>query len=141
MLDGGPWDDDSEREFLEIVRQSADKLSILVENLLDAAKAEAKTWSLDPEPVRVERIAQQVVTQRSLLSPDHALECVVEPDLPLVNADPMRVEQIITNLIDNAIKYSPEEARSMYGSRTVTRLSSALATRVSHYFGRRRAPL
>ncbi len=107
MLDGGPWDDDSEREFLEIVRQSADKLSILVENLLDAAKAEAKTWSLDPEPVRVERIAQQVVTQRSLLSPDHALECVVEPDLPLVNADPMRVEQIITNLIDNAIKYSP----------------------------------
>jgi two-component system sensor histidine kinase ResE len=107
LLQSGPWDASTEREFLEIVAQSAEKLSNLVDNLLDAAKLEAGVLHLEPEPVRVERIAERVVAQRRPLTADHALRVETEPDLPLAYADPARVEQVICNLVENAIKYSP----------------------------------
>jgi signal transduction histidine kinase len=107
LLNTGPWDDKTEREFLEIVARSATKLAGLVDNLLDAAKVEAGVLRLEREPVRVERIAEQVIAQRRALVPDHTLRVTVEPGLPLASADPLRVEQILANLVDNAIKYSP----------------------------------
>src|SRR5581483_4604318 len=108
LLDGGPWDDATEREFLEIIRISSEKLSGLVDNLLDAAKMEAGVLKLEQEPVRVERIVQQVVSHKKLLAPNHPLSAEIEPDLPMANADPFRLEQVITNLVENAIKYSPD---------------------------------
>ena len=107
LLHSGPWDADTERDFLEIVAQSASKLAGLVDNLLDAAKVEAGVLRLEREPVRVERIAEQVIGHRRALVPDHPLRADVEPGLPLASADPVRVEQILANLVDNAIKYSP----------------------------------
>jgi two-component system, OmpR family, sensor histidine kinase VicK len=108
LLDGGPWDEETEREFLEIIRVSSEKLSGLVDNLLDAAKMEAGVLKLEQEPVRVERIVQQVVAHKRLLAPNHPLTAEIDPDLPVANADPFRVEQVVTNLVENAIKYSPE---------------------------------
>jgi signal transduction histidine kinase len=108
LLTAGPWDGPTEREFLEIIAQSATKLAGLVDNLLDAAKVEAGVLQLEREPVRVKRIAEEVVAHRSKLAGNHSLRLEVESDLPLAEADPVRVEQIITNLVDNAIKYSPD---------------------------------
>ena len=116
LLDGGPWDEATERELLEIIAASADKLAALVDNLLDAAKLEAGVLSLEPEPVRVERIAERVVEHRRKLAPAHDLRVEARteqateeaPGLPLAWADPLRVEQVIANLVDNAIKYSPD---------------------------------
>jgi len=121
LLHAGPWGADTEREFLEIVARSAGKLAGLVDNLLDAAKVEAGVLRLECEPVRVERIAEQVISQRRALMPDHTLRADVEPGLPLASADPLRVEQILANLVDNAIKYSPN--------------GGPIAVRVSHVNG------
>jgi signal transduction histidine kinase len=107
LLNDGPWDAPTEREFLEIVAQSAERLSRLVDNLLDAAKMEAGVLALEREPVRVERIAERVVAHRRSLAPQHTLRVEAQPDLPLAHADPLRVEQVIANLVENAIKYSP----------------------------------
>jgi signal transduction histidine kinase len=107
LLNSGPWDTDTERDFLEIVARSATKLTGLVDNLLDAAKVEAGVLQVEREPVRIERVAEQVIAQRRALVPDHPLSLEVQPGLPLVEADPVRVEQVLANLVDNAIKYSP----------------------------------
>jgi signal transduction histidine kinase len=48
------------------------------------------------------------VAHRQPLTPAHNLRLDVAPGVPLVTADPLRVEQVLTNLVDNAIKYSPE---------------------------------
>jgi two-component system sensor histidine kinase ResE len=106
-LQQGWWDPQAERELLEIVRASADTLGRLVENLLDAATLEAGILRLQQEPVRVERIAEQVVSRRGALASHHDLRVEAAPGLPLAAADPLRVEQVITNLVDNALKYSP----------------------------------
>jgi two-component system phosphate regulon sensor histidine kinase PhoR len=107
LLDGGPWDEATEREFLDIIAASAEKLAVLVDNLLDAAKLEAGVLRMEMEPVRVERIAQQVLDHRRRLAPSHELRLEVDDNLPLAEADPIRLEQILVNLVDNAIKYSP----------------------------------
>ncbi|HEV8639275.1 MAG TPA: ATP-binding protein [Chloroflexota bacterium] len=109
LLHGGPWDAEAEREFLQIVAHSADRLAGLVDNLLDAAKVEAGVLSLEREPVRVERVARRVVYERRPLLPaDHSLEVEIGPELPPAYADPARVEQVIVNLVENAIKFSPD---------------------------------
>jgi signal transduction histidine kinase len=107
-LQQGWWDPKAERELLEIVQSSADTLGRLVENLLDAATLEAGVLRLQREPVRVERIAEQLIDRRNALTSNHDLRLEIEPDLPLASADPLRVEQVLTNLIDNAMKYSPD---------------------------------
>jgi signal transduction histidine kinase len=108
LLSDGSWDRQTQRDFLEIIATSADTLTRLVDNLLDAATLEAGALRLEPEPVRVERIAERVVAQRQPLMPAHSLRVEASRGLPLANADPLRVEQIIGNLVDNALKYSPD---------------------------------
>jgi two-component system phosphate regulon sensor histidine kinase PhoR len=108
LLESGPWDAETERELLAIISLSAAKLAQLVDDLLDAAKLQAGVLRLAPEPVRLERIVQQVVAQQRALAPDHRFQVALAPGLPLAEADPLRIEQVLTNLVDNAIKYSPE---------------------------------
>jgi two-component system phosphate regulon sensor histidine kinase PhoR len=108
LLRDGPWDELTQREFLEVIALSASRLSGLVDNLLDAATLDAGVLRLEREPVRVERIAERVLAQRRLLATNWTLHLETRPGLPLADADPIRVEQILANLVDNAIKYSPK---------------------------------
>jgi two-component system, OmpR family, phosphate regulon sensor histidine kinase PhoR len=107
LLHHGPWDDTIQHEFLEAVAGSAARLTALVDNLLDAATLEAGALRLQREPVRVERVAERVLAQRRLLAGACTLRLDTRPGLPLAEADPLRIEQVIANLVDNAIKYSP----------------------------------
>jgi two-component system phosphate regulon sensor histidine kinase PhoR len=107
LLQDGPWDARTQREFLEVIAISAARLSGLVDNLLDAATLDAGALRLQPEPVRIERIAEHVLAQRRLLASNWTLHLETRPGLPLAEADPIRVEQVLANLVDNAIKYSP----------------------------------
>ena len=107
LLLGDQWEADTQRELLEIVAHAAGTLSRLVDNLLDAAQMDAGILRLEREPVRIERIAQRLIAHRRALVPNHLLVVEADPALPLANADPLRAEQVLTNLLDNAIKYSP----------------------------------
>jgi len=108
LLNDGPWDPQTEREFLEVVSLSGSRLAALVDNLLDAATLDAGALLLQREPVRVERLAERILQQRRLLAGGCTLHLETRPGLPLADADPIRVEQVLANLVDNAIKYSPQ---------------------------------
>jgi len=86
---------------------SAGRLAALVDNLLDAATLEAGGLRLQREPVRLERVAERVLNARRLLAGSCTLHLETRPGLPLADADPIRVEQVMANLVENAIKYSP----------------------------------
>jgi two-component system sensor histidine kinase ResE len=107
LLDGVAWDAGQSREFLQIIAASAEKLSVLVADLTDAARMDAGAFQLQREPVRIERIAARVIANHRVLAPRHYLSVAAAPDLPLADADPIRIEQVITNLVENAVKYSP----------------------------------
>ena len=103
-------DDETRREYLEIIIDEGEKLEELISNLLDMSRLEAGMLRIDPRPIPLTRLVARVVTKtRSRAAVGgYTLQMNFPPDLPLVSADAARLEQVIRNLIENAIKYSPE---------------------------------
>ncbi len=111
LLDG--VDEASRRDFLEALRRHADRIEALVSDLLRLAKLEAHaTDDLVREPVDVAAIARHVVAAAHARDDRDCLRLEVEMDEPLMaTGDPLAVEQVLDNLVDNAIKYAGEGKR------------------------------
>jgi signal transduction histidine kinase len=96
------------REFLESIDRAADRLSALIEDLLLAQRLEAGKLPITPEPLNLAELAEEVVAELAPRATDHDFVCLLPPDLPLACGDPRRVRQVLLNLLDNAVKYSPD---------------------------------
>ncbi len=102
------WDRETQREFLQIVDEKTDELRDLIDKLLQSAKLEAGALKLEKEPVLVPRLARKVVEDLALRLKNHRVNVDFPPAFPVVEADQRLVEQVLRNLVENAIKYSPE---------------------------------
>lgn len=102
------WDDESRREFLSIIDEESDRLSELISNLLDMSRIEAGTLRVEPEPTDLRPIVTETVAEFQVMTRNHQLEASMPASLPLVFADPRRLRQVVRNLVDNAVKYSPD---------------------------------
>lgn len=102
------WDrieDDKKREMLAQVHHDADRVTRLVTELLDISRLETGRLVLRRQLVDVERLATSVLDKVRMAHP--ALDCRVDvaDDVPEVYADPDKLEQVLTNLVENAAKY------------------------------------
>ncbi|MBF8286178.1 MAG: histidine kinase, partial [Anaerolineales bacterium] len=79
----------------------------LVRDVLNTARIESGDLALHPEPISVLPVIQQVVEQTRPRTADRLIHLPTKPGLPLVLADRDRVAEVLTNLLDNADKYSP----------------------------------
>jgi two-component system sensor histidine kinase KdpD len=101
--------DDDRRELTSVLGTEADRLATLVADLLDLSRIEA--GAVNPQTDwcdlhdTVTRAAEQVRAQRG----DHAIRFDLPAELPLVRADAAQLERVFSNLIDNAVKFSPPE--------------------------------
>lgn len=96
-------------KYIRIIQNQADRLSRLVEDLLAVSRLESKKLQLTIHPVKLLPIVDyvaEVVGSKHKFSHEVKIDC--PKDLPEVWVDKDRLEQILTNLIDNAFKYSPE---------------------------------
>jgi signal transduction histidine kinase len=102
-----------QREVLALALQHVDQLARMIQDLLDATRADAGKLEIEPRRVLVEEISAEVIrTLRSRADElGIALEAEISEDLPAVLADPARVRQILFNLLDNALKSTPKEGR------------------------------
>ncbi len=106
---------DEQRRFLNIVKANTDRLGVLVNDLLDISRIEAGKVDLSLQPLDVRELleeAHQYVRRRSQ-EEAKPMEVViqVEEALPLIQADPERLRQIIINLVDNGYNYTPAGGR------------------------------
>jgi PAS domain S-box-containing protein len=96
------------KKYISIIKDQAERLSRLVEDLLAVSRLESKKLQLTIQPVDIESIVEKLATMIELKhNESHEITINVEKNLPQVWADPDRLEQILTNLLDNAVKYSP----------------------------------
>jgi K+-sensing histidine kinase KdpD len=102
------WDDDTRREFLQIIDEESDRLGELIEDLLQMSQIEAGILRIDPQPVKLPRLTQRVVKKARSSSDKHSFNVTFANDFPQVHADARRLEQVLRNLVENAVKYSPE---------------------------------
>ena len=86
----------------------ADALSHLLSNLLELSRAQANRLLIHAEPVSVARIIQDTVEEIKRQSSAHQFILNIPKKLPTVCADRLRLERVLYNLIDNAVKYSPQ---------------------------------
>ncbi len=99
-----------EREFVQIIRLSTDRLVELVDDLLDLARIEAGEVEISPRPLDLAEIVQETVRLMGprLREKRQHLSVDAPPDLPFVLADPVRLREIAMNLLTNAHMYTPE---------------------------------
>ncbi|MCC7530837.1 MAG: PAS domain-containing protein [Candidatus Melainabacteria bacterium] len=98
-----------QRRYIGIIKDQADRLTRLVEDLLAVSRLESKRLQLTVRAIDLREAIQRVTRNLSEKARNHKINDVIPAGLPLVWADADRLEQILTNLIDNAIKYSPSE--------------------------------
>ncbi len=92
-----------------VLDQQVDRLDRLVQDVLSTTRIEAGELVLDREPISVLPVIQQVVEQTRSRHDARSIHLPTKPGLPLVFADRDRVAEVLTNLLDNADKYSPHE--------------------------------
>lgn len=97
--------------FLEVVRSNTDRLSVLVNDLLDISRIEAGRVTLTFQPVDLRALAEDTVDELLRRSQEESKPMAImldaPPDLPPAHGDPERIRQIFANLTDNAYNYTP----------------------------------
>ena len=106
LADYESWDDETRHDFLSIISDESDKLAELVENLLEMSRIEGGRLRVESEPVLLLHFCKEVVNRISTHYPEMRFECDMPGHLPMVEADPRRVEQVLMNLLQNAARYS-----------------------------------
>jgi len=102
---------ENQNHFLEIVRNNTERLSVLVNDLLDISRIEAGSVSLSLQCIDLREVADDVIADLRRRSQEEnkpmGLILDVPPDPPRVTGDLERVRQILANLVDNAYHYTP----------------------------------
>ncbi|HOQ98552.1 MAG TPA: GAF domain-containing sensor histidine kinase [Anaerolineae bacterium] len=98
---------EAQRESLQFIDRECDLLQGLVHDILESSVIDAGLLELSPQPVLLPRLIGSVIAEVERGAPRHSLMADLR-DLPIVEADVNRVAQVLRNLLDNAVKYSPE---------------------------------
>ena len=101
------WDQKTVRDSAAIIEEEADRLTKLIDNLLDASRLQAGALKLNISDVALDQLAKHLVEKFSVEAAQHPITLSFPADCPTVPADAARLEQVLSNLINNAIKYSP----------------------------------
>ncbi len=98
---------DVQQQFLGVIDAETDRLTNLVDQLLDLSRLQSGTLRIEPESVTFETIFDTALTQLHTLTAHHELHIDLPPKLPPLLADPQRIAQVLVNLVGNAVKFSP----------------------------------
>ena len=105
------WDGATQRDFVEGIDRQADRLARLIGDLLEISRLDAGgTATLEPIPIAPAVVVERGVRLAVPNAANHPIRTSVPANLPLVQADPSHVERVLSNLIENAAKYSPDAA-------------------------------
>jgi two-component system, cell cycle sensor histidine kinase PleC len=100
-------------QYAGYIQQAAEHLLALINSILDVSKIQAGKLNVELEPVDFAQVLEPclLLTDAKAKEKNIAIEHHVDPELPLLLADPLRLKQILINLLSNAVKFTPEWGR------------------------------
>jgi two-component system sensor histidine kinase KdpD len=108
LLECGPSDEKRRRELMAMAHREALHLSRLVGNLVDMTRLEAGTLRVHKEPQSLEEVVGSALNRLEESLRDREVDTRFPIDLPLVPLDPVLIEQVLLNLLENAAKHTPQ---------------------------------
>jgi len=110
LLDGAVEDSETTERFLNVINSEADRMTRLVKDLLQLSRLDNQQMSWKMEKVSLKEIVKNIVNRMQLEAGQkkQKLESFVIGEIPSIDADKDRLEQVVVNLISNALKYTPE---------------------------------
>jgi PAS domain S-box-containing protein len=124
------WDrfsDDQKQEMLATVNMDADRVTRLIRELLDVSRIDAGRLELRRQEFDLAAMAEGITGRFELQHDGHAFQISFPDGFPRVYADPDKVEQVLTNLVENAVKYSDGGTVTVTGSATDDAVEIAVA--------------
>jgi len=121
LLEEVDWSPEKRQEFLRMIEKECDHMEVMLTEILDSSLIEINRLNLEFEPLLLPQIARKIAGEIQARSEYHNLIVDFPSDFPLVEADTHWIQQVLRNILDNSIKYSPEgglivlrgEARSL----------------------------
>ena len=112
------WDSETVQDSLAVIAEEADHLTHLIDDLLETSRIQAGGLKLQPTDVNLERLAKKVVDGFRTQTDQHTFDIDFAADFPPVWGDPERLREVLSNLVSNAVKYSPDGGTVWVGGRT-----------------------
>ncbi|MBO0781319.1 MAG: hypothetical protein J2P37_21070, partial [Ktedonobacteraceae bacterium] len=101
------WDEEAQHSFLRSIEREADRLNRLVGNLLDMSRIEDGAIKPEKEWYQITALVQDVLDRLRSLLQNRSIHLHLPTDIPPIALDYLHIDQVLTNLIENAIRYTP----------------------------------
>jgi PAS domain S-box-containing protein len=108
LINGGAMKPAEVHEYSGYIFQEAERVNRLITDMLDLDRLEAGKMKLQTAPLDLNAVVKGVAVRTAVVSVKHPIRTDLEPNVPMVLGDSDRLVEVITNLVSNAIKYSPE---------------------------------
>lgn len=120
LLGGAKEDPETSTRFLQIIDKHADRLTFLIEDLLTISKLESGQVIMNLQPTNLHEVAAQVVDDLRVKAAERATQLRNDvPEALRIHGDGDRLQQVLSNLVDNAIKYGRPGGRVVVGARSL----------------------
>src|SRR5437763_10940838 len=104
------WSDEDRHSFTLAIEREADRLNRLVANLLDMSRIEGGALKPEKEWYHIDELIHDVLGHMQPVLLDREVQTDIPDDLPPVQLDYLEIEQVLTNLIENAVHYTPSDS-------------------------------
>jgi len=107
LMDEIAWSRSQINDYLQLIDEECESMQTMITGILDSSLLDVNQLAIEPQPLRLQNIVHLVASEVQRQTSTHRLIVDLSANIPLVNADPRWIKQVFRNILDNAVKYSP----------------------------------
>ncbi len=108
LLDEVDWSKEKRDEFLRLIEEECINMEVMLREILDTSIIDVDRLAIERQPIRIQQLAHEAVAEVQRRTDTHRLVVEFPHDFPILEADPRWTKQALRNILDNAVKYSPD---------------------------------